>query len=295
MRIGDTAAATSPQVAAERRFGTRLAALTGGRYPVQVVPAAALGDHHRMIEQVRTGSLTMTRTLCGNLARFDQRLGVLALPYLYQDPADLFAALGGALGAGIARIIEAADLVVLGYFDSGTRNVFTNGRPVHSPDDLRGLRLRVPQDVILTDTFTALGAKVVPLATTEIGPALRRGTIDGAENDLASYLDHGYAPLAATWSWTRHRVVVDVLLAGRRWFTDLPGRDRDAVVQAAQEAAGYQRQLLAARTAELTAGLAAGNVLVNDVDAAAFQRAVRPVIDKHRGEFGDLIRLLPVA
>jgi TRAP-type C4-dicarboxylate transport system substrate-binding protein len=280
-------------VAAERHFGERLAALTGGRYTVDVVAAAALGDHNRMIEQVRTGTSPWSGPR-GEPRRVRPRFECCRA-VRYPRPADLFTALDGALGAVLSRIAGAAGLGVFVFFAGGTLNVYNARRPVRTPADLRGLRLRVPGDAVMIDTFNALGATAVPLAATEVQGAIRRGAVDGAEGDLVHYVGGRHVEVATTWSWTRHRVEVDALLVGAGWLAALPRRDRDAVVTAAREAAAYEAGLRVAQTAALLADLGARNVHIDDdVDVAAFRRAVGPVIDQHRGSFGDLARLLPV-
>lgn len=296
VQLGDTVAENNPEIAAERHFGERLAKLTDNRIKVDVRPGGVLGDHNRMNDQVRNGTLQLTKTLCSNLTALDKRIGVLSLPYAFTRQDELFTALDGALGKELGKILDAADLVLLGFFDSGARSVYNMKRPIRTPADLAGIRLRVPQDLVSIDAFNTLGAQAMPMATNEIYSAMQKGVIDGAENNIIFYVTNKHVELATFWSWTRHQFGVDALLASKKWLTSLPKKDQDAVIQAGQETVTFERQLWKTQTDEYAADAKSRNVQINDdVDVAAFAKAVKPVLDKYRGTFGDLMKLLPLS
>lgn len=296
VRLGDTVNDTNPEIAAEKFFGERLAALSKNRYEVKVFPNGTLGDHNRMNEQVRAGSLQMTKTLFANLTAFDKRLGVLSLPYAFPKQDDLFTALDGDLGKQLGAILEGYDLKVLGFFDSGSRNVYNKKRPIKSPADLRGLRVRVPQDAVAIDTFNTLGAQATPLATNEIYSALQQGVIDGAENNPIFYVTNKHVEEAKFWSWTRHQFGVDALLVSRKWFAEQPKDMQDVFVQAGLETQSHERSLWRNETDGYVKQAGdKGSKINDDVDTAAFVQAVKPVLDKNRATFGDLMKLLPVS
>src|SRR6266542_1843659 len=255
VRLGDTVAESNPEIAAEKFFGERLAALTKNKYEVKVFPNGTLGDHNRMNEQVRAGTLQMTKTLFANLTSFDKRLGVLSLPYAY-----------------------------------------TKKRPIRTPADLKGLRIRVPQDPVAVDAFNAFGAQATPLAATEVFSALQQGVIDGAENNPIFYVTSKQLEEAKFWSWTRHQFGVDALLVSKKWFAGLPQADQDAIVQAGKETQARERELWNSQTDDYVRQAKDKGAQQNDdVDLAAFQQAAKPVFDKNRATFGDLAKLLPVS
>ncbi|GAA0905334.1 TRAP transporter substrate-binding protein [Virgisporangium ochraceum] len=295
VRLGDTVNETNPQIAAERFFGERLAALTDDAYEVKVFPNGQLGDHNKMNEQVHNGSLPMTKTLFANLTAFDKRLGVMSLPYSFAKQEDLFVALVGGLGQQLGRILEYYDLKVLAFFDSGARNVYNKKRPIRTPADLKGLKIRVPQDAVAIETFNTLGATATPMATGEIYGALQKGTIDAAENNPIFYVTNKHVEEAKFWSWTRHQFGVDALLVSKKWFDGRPKPHQDAFVEAGWETQQRERELWAAETEKYIKQAADSGAQINDdIDFAAFQQAVRPVVDKYRGTFGDLLDLLPL-
>ena len=296
VRIGDDVAADNPEVTAEKYFGDQLKSLTSGKYAVKVFPNATLGDSNRMNEQVRSGTLQMAKSLFSNLTSFDKRLGVLSLPYAFPKADDSITALGGELGNQLKSILDAAGLTVLAWFYTGNRNVYNTKRPVHHAADLKGLRLRVPQSAVTIDAFNTLGAQATPLAATEIYSALQQGVIDGAENNPIYYVSSKQFEEAKNFSWTRHQAGVDVLMVGKKFFGDQPKSVQDAMVQAGHQTEQREKQLWDAQTDSFLKKATAGGVKFNDdVDVASFQSALKPVFDKYRGDFGDLMKLLPVA
>jgi tripartite ATP-independent transporter DctP family solute receptor len=295
VRLGDTVNDINPEIAAEKYFGERVAALTDGSFEVKVFPNGTLGDHNRMNEQVRNGTLQMTKTLFANLTAFDKRLGVLSLPYAFARQEELFTALAGDLGKQLATILAGYDLKLLGYFDSGARNVYNKKRPIRTPSDLKGLRIRVPQDAVAIDTFNTLGAQATPLTTNEIYSAMQQGVIDGAENNPIFYVTNKHVEEAKFWSWTRHQFGIDALLVSKKWFEEQSKPHQDAFVQAGQEAEKRERELWLKETESYVKQATDKGAKINDdVDVAAFQQAVKPVLEKHRSTFGDLVKLLPV-
>jgi tripartite ATP-independent transporter DctP family solute receptor len=296
VRLGDTVAESNPEIPAEKFFGERLAALTKNRYTVKVFPNGTLGDHNRMNEQVRAGTLQMTKTLFANLTAFDKRLGALSVPYLFTKEDDFTAALDGELGTSCTGILDKVDLTVLAYFRTGSRNVYNKKRPIRTPADLKGLRIRVPQDPVAVDAFNAFGAQATPLAATEVFSALQQGVIDGAENNPIFYVTSKQLEEAKYWSWTRHQFGVDALLVSKKWFSGLPKEDRDAIVQAGKETQARERELWNGQTDDYVKQAKDKGALQNDdVDLGAFQQAAKPVLDKNRATFGDLAKLLPVS
>jgi tripartite ATP-independent transporter DctP family solute receptor len=295
VRLGDTVNETNPQIAAEKFFGERLAALTDDAYAVKVFPGGTLGDHNKMNLLVRDGSLPMTKTLFANLTAFDERLGVMSLPYAFAKQEDLFVALVGGLGQQLGRILEYYDLKVLAFFDSGARNVYNKKRPIRTPADLKGLKIRVPQDKVAVETFTTLGATATPMATGEILGGFQKGTIDAAENNPIFYVTNKHVEEAKFWTWTRHQFGIDALLVSKKWFDDRPKAHRDAFIEAGWDTQQKERELWAAETDRYIKQAAEKGALINDdIDFAAFQKAVRPIVDKNRAVFGELLDLLPL-
>ncbi|MEV0902101.1 TRAP transporter substrate-binding protein DctP [Actinoplanes sp. NPDC049802] len=291
--LGESVQRTSPMVAAEEFFAARLSELTEGRCRVTVKPGGELGDEQRMAEMLRTGKLAFCKTLLANLTAYDKRLGVASLPYAFDSRDQCLESLRGDFGRRCSAILAEHGLVMLGFFYAGDRNLYNRVRVIHTPADLKGLRIRVPQSILSIDMINALGATAVPLATNDIGPALRQKVVDGAENSVIFYTTEQHLTYAPYFSWTRHQYGVDVLLTGAAWLSERTAAMRDAILEAGRLAQEEEIRLWTAATEKRTAQAKQQGGRFNDVDTAAFRRALAKVISSHRTAFGDLADLLP--
>jgi len=293
VQLGDTVQAANPMVTAERYFAGQVATLTQGRYQVNVQPGGILGDDNRVNEMVRTGQVAFAKTLVSNLTAYDKRLGVLALPYVFTGEQQCLATLNGELGRRCTAILDECGLVVLAYFYGGDRNLYNAKRPIREPADLQGLRIRVPQNIVSIDMINAMGGSAVPMATNDILSALQQHVVDGAENNTIFYVIEGHAVYAPYYARTRHQQSVDALLASRTWLAGQPAAARDAIREAGRRTQIQEIDLWHQEEARRLAEARAQGVKTNDVDLAAFRRAVGPVLQEHLGTFGDLGALLP--
>ncbi|WP_157752112.1 TRAP transporter substrate-binding protein DctP [Actinoplanes derwentensis] len=293
VQLGEPVKGNSPMVVAENFFGTQVNALTGGKYTVEVKPGGALGDDNRVTEMVRTGQVAFCKTLLANLTAYDKRLGVVNLPYVFRGQGSCLEAIRGELGRRCTSILDEHGLTVLAFFYGGDRNVYNRLRQIYTPADLKGMRIRVPQNIVSIDMVNALGAMAVPLATNDIASALEQRLVDGAENSAVFYATEQHAQYARYFSWTRHQHTVDVLLASKTWLAGLPAKDRDAIMQAGVLTRDEQLRLWTAATFDQVAAADAQGAWTNEVDSTAFRKTLAPMLREHRGTFGDLASLLP--
>jgi tripartite ATP-independent transporter DctP family solute receptor len=295
VHVGDTVAADNPEVTAERYFGQRLSALTDGEYQVKVHPNSELGSHTAMDDQLRSGALEFEKSNSGFLTSFDERLAVWNLPYAFLTTQQLFAAEKGRLGQTTAGILEQQfGIKVLGWFNGGTRNVYNAKGPVRTAADLRdlNLRIRVINDPVYIDTFNTLGARAVPLDTSQIFSALQQGVVNAAENNVIFYVQQHHSEVATYWSWTKHSYSIDPLLVSLKWFQAQPKRVQDAVVQAGHDAEARERQIWTDNETKYAKQAQQAGDKLNDCNLQTFQDAVQPVWQKNSAAFGDLYALL---
>ncbi|GIE97180.1 TRAP transporter substrate-binding protein DctP [Paractinoplanes rishiriensis] len=293
VKVADAVRATNPMVAAERYFAEQVGALTQGRYRVEVSAGGVLGDDNRVNEMVRTGQVAFAKTLVSNLSAYDKRLGVLGLPYVFAGEKECMAALDGELGRRCATILYESGLVTLAYFYGGERNLYNAKRPIQTPADVKGLRIRVPQNIVSIDIVNAMGASAVPMATNDILSALQQQVVDGAENNTVYYVTEQHVVYAPYYSRTRHQQSVDVLIASRKWLSEQPADVQDAIKEAGRRTQTEEIRLWALESTRSVDAATAQGAKVNDADVDAFRRAVAPVLREHRGAFGDLATLLP--
>lgn len=289
LRVGDTVDQHNPEVVAEGYFIQRLSALTNGRLTGHVYPNGVLGSHDHMNEQLRNGTLEIAKTSVADLEAYDRRFGIFALPYAFSSRERLFAAQDGPLGRRLGAILERNNLRLIGWFDSGERNIYNTKRPLREPGDLRGLKVRVQSNQIMIDTFNMLGAQATPVDTTQIYSALQQGVVDAAENSLTFYVQQHHNEVAKNYSFTRHFYSVDLLLASDRWFRAQSAADQQAVLRAGHDTQQRERSLwLGSDRTYLDVARRTGTRM-NDADIPAFKKAVAGVYTKHRSTFGSLL------
>lgn len=295
IRLGDVVADDNPETSAEKYFAKRVSELTNGQYQVQVFSNSTLGSHSSMNKQVRDGSLEMTVTASADLAEFDNKFSIFSLPYLVDSKEKLFKLEDGKLGEAYAKLGEQYGFKILGFFDSGSRNIYSKTGPISSPDDIakKHLRLRVIANTVMIDTINAMGAQAVPLNTNEIYNAIQQGVVDGAENSITFYLTQKHNEIAPYFNETNHFFSVDPFMVSLKWFNSLPADIQKSIEQAGAEAIKYEREQWAKAEQENMKKAESLGVKINqNVDIAAFKKALQPVLDKHGPEFGELYQIV---
>ena len=271
-----------------KRFAELLAAGTPG-IRLWTFPRGQLGEEKDVIEQVRLGAITVGAVAAANLSAFAPSVGVLDIPFLMRDnDRHPWAVVDGPVGRRLAEAIEReSGLVVLGWWSGGMRHVFTRSRPVMSPADLAGLKIRVIGSPVYMDTFNGVGAKATPMPYGEVYTALATGTVDGAENDTTGYRNMKFFEQAPELSLTGHFFLFKPVVANRRALERLAPDQRRAFDIAFAEATRYQRAFSLSKFESDIAWLSTeGHVRVTKPDRAALEAAVRPVQEKYARRYG---------
>lgn len=259
------------------RFGEELSELTDGRIAVEVFPNESLGKEIDLINGMQLGTVDMTIT-GESLQNWAPMAALLAVPYAYRSLDHMDEVASGDIGDDIkAQIIERAQVRPIAYFARGPRNL-TSQRPIASPDDLDGMRMRVPNVPLFVDVWSALGASPTPMAFSEVFTSLQSGVIDGQENPLALIRSANFNEVQNYVNQTEHvRSWIYLTIAESTW-QDLSEDDQAAVMQAAAAAQEYERGLLLDSLAEDRAHLEANGMEFVEVDGAAFQAAARDAV-----------------
>jgi tripartite ATP-independent transporter DctP family solute receptor len=267
-----------PTVEAIRWLGERLARDTDGRWSLRLYDSGQLGREGDVAELARHGALDLVRLSLGALNNAFPATRVLSLPYVFDSAAHLHRVVDGPIGAEILDAFAQRDLIGLAFYDSGARCIYNVRRPLHTPADLAGLKLRVPPSDIFIATGRALGANPTPLPFGETFSALQTHLIDAAENNWPSFHGSRHFEVARYWSQTRHSWSPDVLLMSRRRWEAMRADDRERLRAAARESVTVARRLWDEREAASIAAATAGGVEIGEVDEAAFRAAVAPMV-----------------
>ena len=263
---------------------------TEGKVNIEIFPNASLGDERTLLEGMQIGTVDMGVITNGPVANFVEEMAVFELPFLFPSPEAAYSVLDGPIGQELLDKLADVNLKGLAYAERGFRNLTNSERAVNSPEDLDGLRIRVMENPVYTDTFRELGANAIPMAWTEALTAMQQGTIDGQENPVNVIHSFNLDETQGYMTLSRHTYAPAIFVMGMPAWNQLPEAAQAVLEEAAQEAAEHERQVNADMEAEQLAALREAGMEINDSpDMEAFQAAVAPVYEKYGEQFGDYL------
>ena len=275
----DTHPSDYPTVKAFRYFGQLVEQRTGGRLKLKLLPGGQLGAERDTLEITSFGGIDLNRVNLAPLNSIEPLTIVPSLPFLFEDEAHMRRAIDGEPGRRVLASIEKHGMIGLCFYDSGARSFYNVKRPILSPDDMRGLKIRVQNSDLYVAMIRALGADATPMDLGEVYQGLVQGVVDGAENNWPSYETGRHFEVAPYYSLTEHVMAPEVLLMAKTTWDDLSPADRQIVASSARESVPYMRRLWDARVAEARRTLASAGVRANAVDPEPFRQRMRPVWD----------------
>jgi tripartite ATP-independent transporter DctP family solute receptor len=296
LTLGHGAAPGNPRHEAAVVFANAVKQKSGGKIEVQVAPSAQLGDDAAMLTALRSGTLDMSANSQGAASTIVPEYAAFGMPFLVSDPAAAFRLLDGPLGKELAEKSAQKNLIVLGYWDNGIRHVSNSKRPILTPADMKGLKIRVPPDAVTIDIMTALGAETQQIKFAELYVALQQGVVDGQENPLANIDASKLYEVQKYISLTGHKFEMTPLLMSKRTWDRLSEAERKIIMEAAGEATIVQRKLSKEADERLVAELQKKGVRIDKVDQSQFQKATESVTTKWTsGPIGDYVKKVVAA
>lgn len=264
-------------------LGERLAEKSGGTLKVEVYPSGQLGSERECLELVQLGGLAMTKVSASVLEGFAPEFKVFGLPYLFRDDTHKNAVLAGPIGKEILAAPETKFMRGLCYYDSGSRSFYTK-RPVRTPADLKGLKIRVQESPMAFALIRAFGASATPIAFGELYTALQQGVVDGAENNPPSFHLARHYEVCKFYTLDEHTSVPDVVIVSTHFWKSLTPQEQKWLQEAADESAAHQRKLWTTSTEESLAAVEKAGVEIIRPDKAAFTAAVTDVRERVRSD-----------
>jgi tripartite ATP-independent transporter DctP family solute receptor len=256
----------------------RIEELSGGDVTVDIYPSAVLGAETQCIEQLQNGSLAMTKTSAAAMENFIPSMAALGLPYVFRDSDHYWAVLNGTVGKEMLQEGDSKFLRGLCYYDAGSRNFYTKDKPIRTPDDLKGLKIRVMNSKTAIDMVKAMGGSPTPIAWGELYSALAQGTVDGAENNPPSFTSNKHYEVCKHFTLDGHTRIPDLLLISSKVWDKLDPQTQEWIQQAAEESSVYQRELWQKETLAALEKAQEEGVTVYEVDTAAFAAKVAPML-----------------
>ncbi len=277
----DTHPSDYPTVQAVDEMARLLRERTNGRLDIKTYAGGQLGSERDTLEITVFGGLDMNRVNLAPLNAIEPVTTIPALPFLFRSNEHMRRALDSAIGDEILESLTRHDLIGLCFYDSGDRNFYNTKRPIYTPADMKGMKIRVPNSDLYVSMIKALGADATPMSIAEVYQALVQGVIDGAENNWPSYESGRHFEVAQYYSLSHHVIAPEVLVMSKRRWDKLEPGDRELVRQAAKDSVPVMRALWDARVDDARAKILAAGVKVNEIsDPGAFAEAMRPVWEK---------------
>jgi len=287
MRINTNSVQNSHQGEAVDAFAKEVEQRTQGRYKIQTFYSGSLGGERESVESVQMGTQELTYVSSGPVPNFVPETRILDIPFLFRDKAHARAVLDGPIGQELLTKFESKGFKALAWGENGVRHMTNSKREVHSPDDLKGLKMRTMENPVHIAAYKALGIITTPIAFPELFTALQQGAVDGQENPLSVIIASKFDQVQKHLSLTGHVYSPCVVVMNKAVFDKLSDADKQAFLDAAKEAVRVNRARVDADDASGVADLRAKGVnVVEDVDKTKFVAALAKVNAQFEKEFG---------
>jgi tripartite ATP-independent transporter DctP family solute receptor len=293
LKLGTETAIDTPETRGSKKLADLVKEKSNGTLVIEVYENARLGTMKERSEGMRMGSVDMGTSSVGFLASYVPLLGIFDLPYVYRDKAHELRVFDSEIGREVDKKLQTQGLRVICYFDAGVRHITNNRKPIRTSDDLKGLRIRVPQTEASIEGFKSLGALPTSLAFGEVYMALKQNVVEGQENPLSLVLHNRFYEVQKYLSLTGHQAFIQVLTISEKRWQQLTPQHQQVLLEAAREAEKYQRQLEAAAEDVVLQELKVRGMQVNHVEnVALFAELAAPLRSIYIKKLGEPAREL---
>lgn len=271
-----------PNTVAMDKFAELLDQKSGGKMTLKMYHSGTLGSQPDAIEQVRIGGIQIANFNMGPIGPIVAEANVVSLPFIFKNTDHMWRVLDGKAGAMINAGLEKKGLISLAWYDAGSRSFYNSKKPIQTPADVKGLKVRVMNNDLYSGMISALGGNPSPMAFSEVYQSLKTGVVDGAENNWPSYESTGHYEVAGFHSNSQHLIIPEILAINADVFNALSDSEKKILKEAAEESAVLQRELWKKREKASQEKVMAGGVKANEIpDKSAFQAAMVPVYTKY--------------
>jgi tripartite ATP-independent transporter DctP family solute receptor len=281
LKLGHAVNTTDGQHAAAVKMAELVKQRTNGDVEITIYPANQLGNDAAMINGARGGTIDIVSSGASNYNGIVANTAAMELPFVFRSAQHAYTVLDGPVGTGVLNELAPHGLKGLAYWENGWRAFTNNKRPVKTPDDLKGLKIRSTPNPYHIQAFKLLGMNPSPMAIAELYTALEVGTFDAQEHPINVTWSSKFYEVQKHLTVSNHVYSPLILAMNKAKFDSLPANYQQIVVDAAREAAKYQRDLNAGNASKVVAELKkAGMQVVENVDMAPFQKIVSESIAK---------------
>ncbi len=278
LRLGTVLAAGDPLVVAALQMKKDVEARTKGNVAVQVFPSSQLGDTQNMMDQAQAGANVGTFIEASRVSPFVKEFNVLVAPYAFKSVYEIAKLVETpTFAAWNEELRKKTGLTLLSFnWYQGARHMLTK-KPIATPADLKGVRIRTIGEPLWIKTIAAMGAVPTPLAWAEVYPSIQTGVIDGAEAQPAAIRGAKLYEVVSHITLTEHIYLMSGLIVSDKWLQSLPEADRKVVTEEAKRAGAMALKNNVDQADAIFKEISAKGVKVSKIDTAPFRQAVQPV------------------
>jgi tripartite ATP-independent transporter DctP family solute receptor len=287
LKFGYSLPATSHYGASATAMGEELAKRTNGKWTIKQFPANALGGEREMVEGLQIGTVDLVATSTGPVGNFVPDTLLTDIPFLFRDYAHADAVLDGPIGQQILDQFPKNGLVALAWGENGFRNLTNSKRPVRTPEDAKGLKVRTMENQVHMTAFRTIGVLPTPMAFPELFTALQQGTVDGQENPIGVILGAKFPQVQKYLTISQHVYSPALILMSPAVWNKLSAEEKTAFKEAAKVGAQAMRRKAREDAQNGVDELRKqGMEVVTDVDRKAFEEALKPAFAEYAKKFG---------
>lgn len=291
LKLGFSTNEEDPRAKGAQQFKEEVEEKTGGAVTVQLYPSGQLGGDADLINSIAldSGTVDIIVTDASNFATYDAKMGISALPFQFETFDDAWAFMDSDIEAAAEEGLLAQNMRVLAHYCNGFRCVTNSKGPINSPDDMKGLLIRTPENPVIMATMTALGANPQPLSFSELYQALQQKTYDAQENPIPVIYNNNLYEVQEYLSITNHIYSGMCFTISETSWKKLSADQQQIVSDAAKASADYDRELNEQQTNDLVSALEEKGMKINSPDLAPFAAATEKVLTDNADTYGDLL------
>lgn len=282
LRFGYEASRSDTQHLAAQKFATLLSEGTDGQLTLKLFPDSVLGNAQSMINGVRGGVIDMEMSGSPNFSGLVAEMNVLDIPFIFRTSAHAWNVLDGEVGEQLLTKLDTQGLKGLAFWEVGFRSLTNSKREIQTPEDVKGLKIRINPNPMYIKAFELLGANPVPMPLSELYTALETHTVDAQEHPIGILWSAKLYEVQKYLSLTHHAYTALIVVMNKKRFDALPQEQQKVLVKAAKEAGQYQRQLNGDQEQAILQQLKeAGVEIVEQLDITPFRAVVEPPVREY--------------
>ncbi len=262
----------------------RLQEISGGQMEIQIYPSGQLGPERTCVELLQIGSLAITKVSAAVMEGFAPNYRVLGLPYIFRNQEHAYKVLDGEIGNELLIESEKYWLRGLCFYDAGCRSFYTIDKPILTPEDLNGMKIRVMKSNTAVNMVRSLGGSPTPISWGELYTALQGGVVDGAENNPPSFYTSHHYEVCKHYSINEHTSVPDVLLISTHVWNKLSEQEKKWLQQAVDESVPVQRRYWQESVEEAMEAVKKAGVTIYFPDKRPFAEKVQSMYETYKSD-----------